>query len=236
MIGDLLLKNQVLTELQLFDCTVDNDFLQTMVPGLLASRGLLQSLSLLSANIGTRILEKLRVIYNHMQILHELHVQGIHDNNDQQQGAVLMELNLNSDRIVDAAGGSLLQRILETMPHLKKLNVHAIELVSEGLSALFQQVGPASVLGRLQTLSMCDSAQDNAMLDQIVASAPFTVPLLELDLSHNRIEDTVGGESVARLLLRCGQLQELELRCNALDTRGARALAPASPTSIACKD
>jgi hypothetical protein len=46
-----------------------------------------------------------------------------------------------------------------------------------------------------------DCGFDDVMLDQILALTPDTAPLLELDLSYNRIEDAVGGESLASLLL-----------------------------------
>jgi hypothetical protein len=78
MIGGFLLKNHGVTALELSICQVDAVYLHAMIPGLLASRGRLQSLSFNLVGLGYGgifNLEALRVVYNHIQILDQL--QGI---------------------------------------------------------------------------------------------------------------------------------------------------------------
>jgi hypothetical protein len=131
-------------------------------------------------------------------------------------------LGLKYNRI-EGATGSLLRRLLETMPHVNKLDVSCGHLDVEAVRALFQG-GSAGVLGRLQSLCMRDSLlRQNT--GQILSSIPGTdtLRLVHLDLAEKVIDDT---ESLARLLLRCEQLESLDLCWGDLSAHGVRALVP----------
>lgn len=192
----------------------------SLVQSKVVSRGRLRSLGLEAVAMDNEGLEQLRLIYDSNIIL-----VGQHHPN-----TVLTDLIFGYNDIEGFAGGNHLQRLLLTLPCLKKFKmIFCDSLGPDGARALFSH-GMVSVMGRLQSLSMADCLIGNAGVAQMVASMPdggAAAPLVYLDLAGNEITGGVGGDHLLGLLRRCKHLETLDLARNEdLGPNGARALAP----------
>jgi Leucine Rich repeat len=210
----------------------NDELVHAMREGLLASRGRLQSLGLRFDQIkGSEVLQQLQLIY------------GSESNHDQHNNTVLRELALTYNAIQGPVAGNHLRRLVLTVPSLKRLVLcFNGDLGLDGARALFA-VDPtttgsaASVMSRLQSLDVAYCALGNAGLAQMIASmkpeSSYSAPptLVYLNLSCNCLRGHEGGESLARLLQYCEQLETLRVANNrGLGPEGARALAPALAT------